>query len=115
MLPWSWRLFTAIETLTKTEVGARDGGIAVRGLTTLSFGGVWVLELWIRKKQWNALRAQWAILGGTWKTLVLRGDLNFGDLSQKVSKKNFSMWPRDCSCYILAKNVAAFCIYLRLK
>jgi hypothetical protein len=37
------------------------------------------------------------------------GDLNYGGVAQEVSeKKNFSMWPRDCSCDILAKNVAAF-------
>ena len=30
--------------------------------------------------------------------------------TQEVSvAKNFSMWPRDCSCDILVKNVAAFC------
>lgn len=38
------------------------------------------------------------------------GDLNYADLAQEVSVgKNFSMWPRDCFCDILVKNVAAFC------
>ena len=37
-------------------------------------------------------------------------DLNCGCLNQEVSeKKNFSMLPRDRSCDILMKNVAAFC------
>ena len=32
------------------------------------------------------------------------------DLAQDGSvEKNFSMWPRDCFCSILVKNVAAFC------
>jgi len=34
-------------------------------------------------------------------------DLNCADLAQEVSlEKNFSMWPRDCFCCILVKNVA---------
>ena len=38
------------------------------------------------------------------------GVLNSGGLAQEVSEmKTFSMWPRDCSCDILVKNVAAFC------
>jgi hypothetical protein len=39
------------------------------------------------------------------------GDLNCGGLlTQKVSEENnFSMWPRDCSCDVLVKNVVAFC------
>jgi hypothetical protein len=38
-----------------------------------------------------------------------KGDLNFGNLAQEVSEgKNIKMWPRDHSCNILAKNVAAF-------
>ena len=37
-------------------------------------------------------------------------DLNYRDLAQEVSEeKNFSMWPRDCSCDNLVKNIAAFC------
>ena len=38
------------------------------------------------------------------------GDLNcIGLLAQGVSEeKSFSMWPTDCSCNILIKNVAAF-------
>jgi hypothetical protein len=33
------------KTLTKTEVGTTDWGIAVLGLTMLLFGGMWVLGL----------------------------------------------------------------------
>lgn len=41
-------------------------------------------------------------------------DLNCGFLAHEVSeKKNFSMWPIDCSCDILAKNVPAFCPFLK--
>jgi hypothetical protein len=36
-----------METLTKTEVGTRDWGIAVIGLTMLLFGRMWISGLWI--------------------------------------------------------------------
>jgi hypothetical protein len=36
-------------------------------------------------------------------------DLNCGSLVLGVlGEKNFNMWPRDCPCGILVKNVAAF-------
>jgi hypothetical protein len=42
------------------------------------------------------------------------GGLNCHSLAQVVSeKKNFSMLPRDHSCVILVKNVAAFCPCLK--
>ena len=35
-------------------------------------------------------------------------DFNCADLAQEVSvEKNFSMWPRDCFCSILVKNMAS--------
>lgn len=38
------------------------------------------------------------------------GDLNFWGLGQEVSEeKNVNMWPRDCFCDVLVKNMAAFC------
>jgi hypothetical protein len=41
---------------------------------------------------------------------VTEGDLNCGSLAPEVSKeKNFNIWPRDCSCGILVKNVAVYC------
>ena len=37
------------------------------------------------------------------------GDLNCRDLAQDISDgQNFSMWPRDCSCDILPKNMSVF-------
>ena len=64
---------------------------------------------------------KWGIMGhilveGQW----CKNDLNCGVLAQDVSEeKNFSIWPWDCYCDILAKNVAAFfpCqkVCLRLK
>ena len=40
----------------------------------------------------------------------VQGDVNCRVLAQQVSEaKNFSMLPRDPSCDILVKNVAAFC------
>jgi hypothetical protein len=45
---------------------------------------------------------------------VAEGDLNCESLALEVSEeKNFSMWPRDCSCAILVSNVAAFCLCLK--
>jgi hypothetical protein len=35
-------------------------------------------------------------------------DLNCEDLAQEGSVENFNMWPKDCFCGILVKNVAAF-------
>jgi hypothetical protein len=35
------------KTLTKTEVGTRDWGIAVVGLNMLLFERMWILGLWI--------------------------------------------------------------------
>ena len=41
---------------------------------------------------------------------MAEGDLNCGSLALEVSgEKNINMWPRDCSCDILVKNVATFC------
>jgi hypothetical protein len=38
-------------------------------------------------------------------------DLNFADLAQRFSvEKNFSMWPRDCFCSILVKNLILFAL-----
>lgn len=42
-------------------------------------------------------------------------DLNYRDLVQVVSEKKVSLWPRDCSFNILAKNVAGFCSCPRKK
>ena len=42
------------KTLTKTEVGTRDWGIAVIGLTMLLFERMWILDFGFGK-QWNAL------------------------------------------------------------
>ena len=45
---------------------------------------------------------------------VAESDLNCGRLALEVSdEKYFNMWPRDCSCDILVKNVAAFCPCLK--
>ena len=42
---------------------------------------------------------------------VTVSDLNYTDLTQEVSvKKNHFMWPIDCFCGILVKNVAVFAL-----
>jgi hypothetical protein len=48
------------------------------------------------------------------ENFVAESNLNCADLAHEVPKeKNFSMWPRDCFCSILVKNVAAFCPCLK--
>ena len=47
------------------------------------------------------------------KDFVTESDLNCADLAQEVSVENFNMWPADCFCGILVKNVAAFCPCLK--
>ena len=47
-------LFTAIKTLTKTEVGTRDWGIVI-GLTMFLFKEIGLLDFGL-EKQMNALR-----------------------------------------------------------
>ena len=43
-----------------------------------------------------------------------KSNVDYDCLVQEISEeKNFSMWPRDCSCDILVKNVAAFCPCLK--
>ena len=34
-------------------------------------------------------------------------------IREVAEEKNFSMLPRDCSCEILVKKVATFCLYLK--
>ena len=47
------------KTLTKTEVGTRDWGIAVIGLTVL-FERMWIWGLWI----WKAMECfKWGLMG----------------------------------------------------
>ena len=80
------------KTLTKTEVGTRDWGIAVIGLTMLLFGRMWILGLWI----WKAMECfKWGLMSHPSRNLedfVSVSDLNCADLKQEVSKeKNFSM------------------------
>jgi hypothetical protein len=41
------------------------------------------------------------------------GDLNSQDMGQEALEKNISIWPRNYSCDILAKDVAVFCPCLK--
>ena len=48
------------KTLTKREVGTRDWGIAVIGLTMFLFERMWILGLWI----WKAVECfKWGLMG----------------------------------------------------
>ena len=95
------------KTLTKTEVGTRDWSIAVIGLTMCLFGGMWILRLWI----WKAVECfKWGLMDHPSRNMedfVTESDLNCADLAQEVLlEKNFSMFPKDCLCGILMKDVA---------
>jgi hypothetical protein len=85
----------------------------VIGLTILLFGRMWVWELWI----WKAIEClKWGLMGYSSRNMedfVTKSDLNCVDLAQEVSVENFKMWPRDCFCGILVKNVATFCPFLK--
>jgi hypothetical protein len=88
-------------TPSKTEVGTRDWGIAVIGLTMLLFEIMWILELWI----WKAVEC-WGLMSHPSRNMeefVAGSNLNCVDLAQGISKKkNFSMWHKDSFCGILA-------------
>ena len=81
--------------LTKAEVGTRDWGIAVIGLTMLLFGRRWILGFWI----WEAVGCfKWGIMGYPSRNMegfVTESGLNCADLAQEVSVENFNTWPRD--------------------
>ena len=55
---------------------------------------------------------KWGLTGHPSRNMeefIAESDLICADLAQEVSvENNFSMWPRDCFCGILVKNVAAF-------
>jgi len=44
----------------------------------------------------------------TIEDFVTENDLNCVDLAQEISVENFDIWPRECLCGILVKNVATF-------
>ena len=79
----------------------------------LLFERMWILGLWI----WKAVECfKWGLMGYPSRNMedfVTESDLNCADLAQEVSVENFNMWPRDCFCGILVKNVAAFCPCLK--
>jgi hypothetical protein len=66
-------------------------------------------------KPWDVFK--WGLMGYSRRNMedfAAVSDLNFADLAQEVSvEKNFSIWPRDCFCGILVKNVANFCPCLK--
>jgi hypothetical protein len=77
----------------------------------LSFGRMWILRLWI----WKAMESfTWGLMGYPSRNMedfVTESDLNCVDQAQEaLVEKNFSMWPRDCFCGILVKNVATFAL-----
>ena len=78
-------------------------------LTRLLFGGMWLLGLWEAVEYFK-----WSLMGHPIRTMEdigVEGDLNCVELvAQEVSEEEtVTMWPRDCFCDSLVKNVAAFC------
>jgi hypothetical protein len=86
------------KTLTKTEVGTRDWGIAVIGLTIFLFGRMWIWELRI----WKVMKCfKWGLMSHTSRNMedfVAVNDLNCAVLAQEreCSVEKLSMWPKDC-------------------
>jgi hypothetical protein len=98
------------ETLTKTEVGTRGWAIALIGLTLLLFGGMWILELCKAEECFK-----WGLMSHPSRNMEDSGiecHLNYVDLlAQEVSvEKNINIWPRECFCDVLVKNVVVFCL-----
>jgi hypothetical protein len=84
------------KTLNKTEVGTRDWGIAVKGLTMLLFERMWILGLWI----WNAVECfKWGLMGHPSRNMEdfdTGSSLNSVDLAQGILKeKYFRMCHKD--------------------
>jgi hypothetical protein len=96
------------KTLTNSKVGTRNWGITVIGLTMILFGRMWILGLWI----WKAVECfKWALMNYPSKNMedfVTESDLNCTDLTQEISVENLNMWPGECFCGILVKNLATF-------
>jgi hypothetical protein len=73
------------KTLTKTEIGTRDSGIVVIGLTMLLFVRMWIWGLQI----WKAVECfKWGLMGYPGRNMedfVTESDLNCVDLAQEVS------------------------------
>jgi hypothetical protein len=105
--------FHSSKTLTKTEVGTRDRGIAVIHLTMLLFGRMWIWGLWF----WKAVeRFKWGFMGYRSISSINMEDfvIKSADLAQESwVEKIFRMWPKDWFCGILVDNVAAFCPCLK--
>ena len=78
--------FHSSKTLTKTEVGTRDWGIALIGLTMLLFERMWIFGLWI----WNTVDCfKWGLMdhpSRNMEDLVAGSNLNCVDLAQEISK-----------------------------
>ena len=67
---------------------------------------------------WNAVECfKWGLMSHPTRNMedfVADSNLNCEELAQDVSmERYFRMWPKDCFCGILVKNVAAFCPCLK--
>jgi hypothetical protein len=67
---------------------------------------------------WKAVKCfKWGLMGhpsSIMENFVAGSNLNCVDLAQEISKDyNFRMWHKDCSCGILVKNMATFCLCLK--
>ena len=80
------------------------------GLTMNLLGkfGHWYFGL---RQKWNALIKHYLMIhtSRSMEDSGVKSDLNCRNLTQVVSEENSSMLPRNYSCDILVKNMAAFC------
>jgi hypothetical protein len=71
---------------------------------------MWTLEFWTRKA---GEQFKWGLMGHCSRKMEdcgAEGNVDTGGLAPDVLKEsNINLWPRDCPCDILAKNVVAFC------
>ena len=59
---------------------------------------------------------KWGLMGQPSRNMedfVTESDLNCSYQAPEISVENFNMWPRDCSCGVLVKNLATFCSCLK--
>jgi hypothetical protein len=98
------------KTITKTECGTRNWGIAMIGLTMVLFGRIWIWRVWI----WKSLEClKWALMDYLRRNIegfAAVSDLNCADMVQEFSVENFNMGTTDCFCGILGNNVEIFAI-----
>ena len=95
--------------MTRAEVGTKEWGSTMTGLTTMSVGGIGkTLGVWTRKAIEHFKKG---LMSHTTRNMEgsAMDDVNFGSPTQEVSEeKNISKQSREHSYDILTKNVGFF-------